>query len=320
MSGFNWEGPISFEDRPVDPAHHLFSTYLRVGLHYFETIGTPVLRGRVIDERDTASSLHGAVINRTFGDRFFPATDPIGHRLSIGEEPGHNADYQIIGIVEDVKYADAMRPVDPTIFMPLLQTVPYRVEGLVSVQARSLLINSVELHLRPGVEAGASVEANVRRALARIDPNLSPMAIMTFAEQVDRNFIQQTLMARLTSLYSGLGLLLAALGLYGVTAQYVTARTREIGVRVALGADRRTVLTMILRRAAGQTIMGVAIGVPMALGVGRLIASQLYGVTGHDPMAFGAALIVVVLSTQIAALVPARRAAAIDPIRALRVE
>jgi ABC-type antimicrobial peptide transport system permease subunit len=139
-----------------------------------------------------------------------------------------------------------------------------------------------------------------------------------FSEQLGRNFNQQRLLARLTALYGELALLLAAVGLYGVTAHHVARRTGEIGIRMALGADRRDVLTMVLGHALVQTALGVAIGVPVALIAGRGLSSQLYGITAHDPVVIELAVLVLAVSAAIAAFIPACRAASIDPIQALR--
>ncbi|MFI5179676.1 MAG: ADOP family duplicated permease, partial [Vicinamibacterales bacterium] len=295
MEGNNWSGGISLEGKPTDDQHQYSSSWLRVGPHYFDTIGTRVLRGRAIDERDTASSLHVAVVNRTFADAFFPNEDPVGRHLGLGTEPGHAMDYEIVGIVDDAKYVAADEPAWRTFFIPLLQTVPYQAEGLVSMQARSLFIRDIEIR---AADAGRvdGISGDVRRALAAIDPNLTVTSILTFDEQLKRNFNQQRLVAGLTSLYGQLALLLAAIGLYGVTTSYVARRTSEIGIRMALGADRRRVLTMVLRRALIQTAIGLAVGLPVALFASRGLASQLYGVTAHDPFVIGGTIVVLAAS------------------------
>ncbi len=321
MEGNNWSGGIALESKPMDASHQYSSSWLRVGPHYFETIGTRVLRGRAIDERDTATSTHVAVVNRTFAEAFFPNENPIGRHLGFGDLPAHAMDYEIVGVVDDAKYVAAEEPAWRTFFVPLLQTVAYKEEGLISMQARSLYIRDIEV--RVGAGGGARLEgvsADLRRTLAAIDPNLTVTAILAFDEQLKRNFNQERLVASLTSLYGQLALLLAAIGLYGVTANHVARRTSEIGLRMALGADRRRVLAMVLGRAMTQTAIGLAIGLPTALLASRGLSSQLYGVTSHDPVVISTAVAVLVIAGIAASIVPARRAATIDPIKALKNE
>src|SRR5579864_7568608 len=320
MEGNNWSGPISLETHSSDAARHDSASWLRVGPGYFDTIGTRVLRGRAIDARDTASSLRVAVVNRTFAEQFFPSADPIGRHVGLGQESGyaHAMDYEIVGIVDDAKYLRADEPAWATFFIPLLQTVPYGAEGLVSMQARSLFIHDIELRISGAAGGPVNLEADVRRTLAAIDPDLTVNAMLTLDEQLARNFNQQRLIARLTSLYGWLALLLAAVGLYGVTSDHVARRTAEIGIRMAIGADRRRVLTMVLRRALLQAMLGLAIGLPLALVEGAVLSSQLYGVTSRDPFVLGLAVAVLASSAGVAACIPALRAASIDPVRALR--
>jgi predicted permease len=321
MEGNNWSGGIALEGKPMDAAHQYSSSWLRVGPHYFDTIGTRVLRGRAIDERDTASSNRVAVVNRTFAEAFFPNENPIGRHLGFGDLPGHAMDYEIVGIVDDAKYVAPDEPAWRTFFIPLLQTVTYAEEGLISMQARSQFIRDVEVRVAGGRPAQLeSVSADLRRAIGTIDPNLTVTSILTFDEQLKRNFNQERLVASLTSLYGQLALLLAAIGLYGVTANHVARRTSEIGLRMALGADRRRVLGMVLRRAMTQTAIGLAIGLPIALLASRGLSSQLYGVTSHDPIVVSTAVAVLVIAGIAASIVPARRAATIDPIKALKNE
>jgi ABC-type antimicrobial peptide transport system permease subunit len=165
-----------------------------------------------------------------------------------------------------------------------------------------------------------NLEAEVRRALADINPNLTVLRMVSLNEQLARNFNQDRLIARLTELIGLLALILACVGLYGVTAYSVARRTSEIGIRMALGADRASVLGLVLRGAMLQVGLGLALGIPVALAGGRLLSSQLYGVKSHDPIILGLAAAVLAACSLAAGFVPARRAASIEPVQALRTE
>jgi predicted permease len=317
MDHWNWGDNIRIEGRPlaVDRAQRV-ANYDRVSAHYFETIGTPLLRGRLFDEHDTSTSHHVAVINQTFARKFFRQEEPIGkHFASDGAQQG--SDFEIVGVVEDTKYIDPKAPAEPMFFMPLLQTSRYNAATDSVYQTWSTYIDGIQLRVTGDPQG---MEAVVRRTLASINPSLTPVKTMTFEEQVGSNFNQQRLIARLTALYGLLALILASVGLYGVAAYTVARRTSEIGIRMALGADRVNVAWMVLRGAMSPAGLGLVIGAPIAAVGGRMIASQLYGVKGYDPLVLGAVIVVLALAAFVAALLPARRASSIDPIRALRAE
>ena len=168
MEGNNWSGPFSLEGRPLDPEHRISSSWLRVGPRYFETIGAQVLRGRAIDERDTATSLHVAVVNQAFADAFFPNEDPIGKHLGQGEEPGRAMDYEIVGIVENTKYVLAEEPAWRTYFLPLLQTVTFKVRGQ-CLDAGAVDVHSRHRAARHGRPGSAHQRASRFPPLARVD-------------------------------------------------------------------------------------------------------------------------------------------------------
>ena len=312
MEGNNWQSAISILGRPTSPSES--SSWNRIGPRYFETLGTRLIRGRTIDERDTAHAPRVAVVNEAFVRQFLPDSDPIGGRLGIGGAE-HAGDFEIVGVTEDVKYIAAARPTRPMIFFPALQSAAYDDATSRNVQLRSMVMGAVELRLAPGAE---NIEPTLRRAFADVDPDLTVIRILPMATQVRLNFRLNRLMSTLTAAYGVLALLVAAIGLYGVTAYAVARRTREIGVRMALGAGRSRVLGEVLREALAQTGLGVLIGVPAAVAATSTLASLLFGVTSRDPIVFAQAALVLLVSAVLAAVIPARRAASIDPARALR--
>ena len=289
---------------------------LRVSPHYFETIGTPVLRGRAITEQDTASSQKVAVVDDAFARKFFPGSDAIGKHFGLSL-PGHGYDYEIVGVVKDTMYKSPTSTQMPMYFVPFAQMISYPEKGYARMETSTRYFRSIQLSVAGAPEG---YESALRRALASINPDLSPTNVISYSEQVAINFNQQRLIARLTELFSLLALLLASVGLYGVTAYNVTRRTNEIGIRMALGANRGNVVRMILRGALSQVGLGLCVGVPLAMVCGQYLAHQLYGVSRFDPLVLGGAAIALGLCALFAGLLPARRAASIEPSEALRAE
>jgi macrolide transport system ATP-binding/permease protein len=311
MRGGAWSSGIAIEGRQGNTYSAMWD---RVSPHYFETIGTPRVRGRLIDESDTPTSRRVAVVSRTFADRYFKNEDALGKRFGFGSVE-HSADFEIVGIVDDAKYTNPREPADPMFFLPYLQMLPSDWSN--SAWARSNFVQDIQLR----IDASArDLDVQVRRTLQDVDPNLTVLKIATFGEQLSRNFNRERLIARLTEVFGLLALALAGLGLYGVTAYSVARRTSEFGIRTALGASRLDVIGMVLRGAFLQIGCGVAIGTPVALAAGRLLASQLYGVKVNDPLALGGATLLLFACALMAGLIPARRATQVDPMEALRTE
>jgi predicted permease len=308
---------ISFEDPAADAAKSKMTTWLRVSTHYFETLDIPLLRGRFIGDQDTASSRRVAIIDESFARKFFHGKDPIGQHFGMGGISGHSGDYEIVGVVQDTQYDAATVAQNPMFFLPLTQTVHYELASYNTTDKGSLYIGRIELHVAGAHE---NIEPAVRHTLATISPNLTAWSMVSLKDQVALQFNQQRLIARLTGLFSLLALTLAAVGLYGVTAYSVAGRTEEIGIRMALGANRHSVVTMILKEGFTQTAVGLAIGIPFSFIGGHLISNQLYKTKAYDPLAFASAALLLMLCALIAGLIPARRAASIDPMRALRTE
>lgn len=306
MEGSNWSDPISIEGRPSRQGDEPSCSLNSVSAYYFETIGTRLLRGRYIDEQDTLASRRVALIDESFARKYFPNEDPLGHHFGIGDE-SHSGDMEIVGVVEDAKYMDARAPAFVTAFLPLVQARENNSNVFHDIQ---LLITASPRNLEP----------EIQRTLASVDPNLTVMRAISFQEQVSRNFNGDRLVARLSALYGALALILACVGLYGVAAYTVARRSSEIGIRMALGAPRSAIIGMMLRAAMSPVAIGLLIGLPISLAVGRAIASSLYGVESYDPFIFCTAFVVLIISSVVAAVIPARRAASIDPVRALRAD
>jgi predicted permease len=288
----------------------------RVSSHYFETIGTPLLRGRAIDDHDTQDSRHVAVIDQSFARKFFAGQDPIGRHFGLSL-PGHAFDYEIVGIVKDARYRSPSAAQSPAFFLPLTQTTHYGVSGYDRLETAMLYANTIQLNVAGEPERFKRPLIN---AVAAINQSLSVQKLRSYREQIAVQYNQQRLISSLMSVFSMVALLMASVGLYGVTAYNVARRTSEIGLRVALGADRVTVLGMIMRGAFLQVCVGLCIGVPLSLLAGRYLAHQLYGVASFDPLVVGAASGILLVCALMAGILPARRAASIDPMAALRSE
>jgi len=276
-----------------------------------------MIRGRGFTDQDTATSQKVAVVNQAFVKKFFPKEDPIGRHFGVFDQKYSSA-FEIVGVVADAKYNNPRDEVRTMYFRPLTQAMTGLTEAnAIMAEGRSLYINSVTLHFqRPPQD----LDAMVRRTLANINPNLTVQDLHSLDYQVADNFTQERLVARLTMLFGLLALVLASVGLYGITSYQVARRTSEIGLRMALGADRRNVVKMVMRGAFFQAGLGLAIGVPVAIVGARYMADQLYGVKSYDPVSLLIAMVVLLMSATVAGFIPARRAANIDPITALRTE
>jgi predicted permease len=318
LEGNNWGEGVRVEGRPEPgPNEHNGSSWDRVSPKFFETVGQPVIRGRGFTDADTATSQLVAVVNQAFVKKFFPNEEPMGRHFGIFDQKYAGA-FEIVGIVADAKYVNPRDEVRPMYFRPLNQQL--KVVGDINAataEGRSLYINSVTLRFN---QKPQNVDAQVRRTLASIDPNLTVMDLLSLDDQVYSNFNQERMVARLTMLFGVLALVVAAVGLYGITSYTVARRTSEIGLRMALGANRTDVLRMVLRGAFMQVALGLGIGIPVAIFGARYMADQLYGVRIFDPWCIAAGVLSLLAAASLAGFVPARRAASIEPMEALRTE
>jgi predicted permease len=295
------------------------SSWDRVSADYMATLGMTILRGRGFTEADNETTAPVAVVNQAFVKRFFKdGEDPIDQHFGL-DLPQNASTYRIIGVVRDAKFAGfaLQRPARPMFFAALAQDVDYKDDIMRPVELRSHFVGGMLLktELPPG-----ALEPVLKKMLADADPNMTVIAVRTLREQISLSFAQERAVASLAGLFGIVALLLAAVGLYGVTAYSVAQRTNEIGIRMALGASRASVIRMILRGASIRVLLGLGFGIPLAIGAGRLISAQLYGVSSWDPFALLMAAATLALSAFFAAVIPARRAASISPLDALRNE
>jgi predicted permease len=295
------------------------SSWDRVSANYLQHLGVTLLGGRAFTAADNETALPVAIVNEAFVKRFFKTgEDPLGQHFGIGV-PENAGTYRIVGIVRDAKFAvfGLSRPARPMFFVPLAQRVDYHNDVMRRIEVSSHFIHGILLKtsLPPGV-----LEPQVRGVLSAIDPNLTMTSVRTMAQQVAQSFDEERAVASLAGLFGAVAMLLAAVGLYGVTAYSVAQRTNEIGIRMALGADRGKVVDLILRSAFKRVAAGLILGLPLAVGAGRLIAAQLYGVSFWDPAALGVAAVSLAVCALVAAFIPASRAASIAPMSALRAE
>ena len=319
----NW-GEIAIREGHAMPNmndQHIFTSWDHVSAGYLETMGQKIIRGRSITEEDSASSRNIAVVDEAFVHTFFkPGEDPIGAQFGL-DLPRYGSTFEIVGVVGNARYNwdfANREPPRPLFFVPLAQHTRYDHPMMQSIDDETHFIEGAVLQLRSKSMEG--LEPQVRNILADIDPNFVLLNIQTLQEQVDSNLDQQRAIAQMTGLFGLLALVLAAVGLYGVTAYAVERRTSEIGVRMALGANRDNVIRLVLRGAFLQILIGLAIGIPISIGCSRLIANQLYLVKGWDPLVLSVSILALGICAFMASIIPARRAASINPVKALRAE
>ncbi|HEY6445581.1 MAG TPA: ABC transporter permease [Acidobacteriaceae bacterium] len=320
MTGDNWNNSIRVEGKPEPaPKDNDSSGFTRVMPGFFEAMGDSVVQGRALTEEDTATTRPVAVVNQAFVKRFFKkGENPIGQHFGPNRMK-YAGMYEIVGVAADMRfqgwgYAD---PIEPIFMLPEAQTTRFDEANMQSGETWSHYLYNIVLWA-PGHPS--NLEQQVKRALGDVDPNLVNYGVDSYETVLKNNFTQQNMIANLVLLFGAIGLLLAAIGLYGVTAYSVEQRTSEIGVRMALGADRGRVIGMVLKSAFLQVGIGLALGIPSAIGAGYLIASQLFGVKPWDAVMLAMATLTLGLAALFAAIIPARRAAALDPVVALRTE
>jgi predicted permease len=297
---------ISIEGRKPEPGQDMGVDWNNVGPSFFETMGIRLLLGRGVEWRDTASSPPVAVVNEVFARRLLGGQNPVGHRFKFENLfSGASPVYEIVGLVQDAKYASLRNAPLPTIYLPYSQT--------------PLPPWAMHFEVRTASDPLALVPT-VRRVVHDLDPNLPLANVKTQTEQIAETLVQERLFARLSSFFGGLAMLLACIGLYGLMAYAVTRRTGEIGIRIALGAERRDILRLVMRETLVIVALGVAIGIPAALAATRFVRSMLYGLKPTDPLTTAVSALVMMMVALLAGYLPARRATKVDPMVALRYE
>jgi len=316
----NWGELIMVSGHPAPKmSEEAGASWDRVSADYLQNFGMTVLRGRNFTRADNETARLAAIVNERFVKRFFRSgEDPLGQHFGL-DEPQYSGTFQIVGVVLDAKFAGwgLARPAQPMFYVPLAQSVDYKDALMRRIEVESHFITG--MMLVTDVPPGA-LQPQLTRLLAGIDPNLTINSVRTMEQQVALTFDRERAVASLAELFGAIALLLAAVGLYGVTAYTVAQRTNEIGIRMALGAGRTEVVRHVLQGAFARVAAGLGLGLPLAVLAGRLISSQLYGVSYWDPLALMVAASALTICTLIAALVPATVAASISPVTALRME
>ena len=316
----NWGELIMVAGHPPPKmSEEVEASWDRVSSNYLQNFGMAVLRGRAFTAADNETTEPVAIVNEAFVKRFFKSyEDPLDQHFGL-DLPENAGTFRIVGIVRDAKFAGfgLSRPARPMFYVPLAQNVDYKQDLMKMIELNSHFIGGIMLVT--GAPTG-TLEPLLRRTLAQLDPNLTITSVRTMQQQIDLSFDQERAVASLAGLFGIVALLLAAVGLYGVTAYTVAQRTNEFGIRMALGADRANVVQLVLRGAFKRVVIGLILGLPLAIGAGRLISAQLYGVSSWDPLALTVAASALALCAFFAAIIPASRAASISPVDALRIE
>jgi predicted permease len=301
LHGDEWDSSTSVEGHQPKDGEDMQAFMNSPSPGYFQTMGIPILEGRDFDARDVHQNVNVAIVNQSFAKHFFGEKSAVGRHLGRGVSPDTKLNIEIIGVVADSLYEGPRQGVRRQVFLPNYGN------------------NSVAFYVRTATGSDATYTA-VRNAVKKLDASLPVYELKTLEGQLDETLLTERLIALLSAGFGFLATLLAIIGLYGVMAFIVARRTKELGLRMALGAQRYSVVWLVMKEVLILVTIGLLIGVPSAIGLGRFVSAQLYGIQGSDPQT--AVIMVLVLSTiaAIAGMIPAHRASRIDPITALRFE
>jgi predicted permease len=302
LAGSNFGNSVHVQGFDAGPDTDTNASFNQIAPGYFRTLGVPLLAGREFTRADAASAPKVVIVNEAFAKKFNLGRDAVGKRMDAREK--RTLDLEIVGLVPDTKYSEVKQVVPPQFFIPYRQADEV---GSITFYARTSLDPEALLSAMPPV-------------VAQLDPNLPLEDLRTMPQQIRENLVLDRLMSTLSAAFAVLATLLAAVGLYGVLAYTISQRTREIGLRMALGADRASVRGMVLGQVGRMTLIGAIVGMTAAIGLGRLAQSLLFELEGHDPVVLAISVVLLALVALGAGFLPAQRASRIDPIRALRYE
>lgn len=305
LANENETGNVTISGYADKPDENMNVEQPNVSVDYFSTMQMPLLAGRVFTDQDAAGVQKVAIVNESFAQHYFG--DPqqaLGHFVANGGGKGVKPDIAVVGVVKDAKHTSLREPVTRTVFTPYLQTPEPR---------------EMTFYVRTWQQP-ESAESTIRRAMQTLDANLVLDTFRTMDEQIDNNLIAERVIALLASGFGVLAALMAAVGLYGVLAYSTTQRTSEIGIRMALGATRGSVVRMVMFEVVWLAGISIAIALPVSLLLMSAVRSQLYGISSSDPLTLGLTVVVVTLVAIASALLPARRASRVEPMKALRYE
>ena len=298
-----WSNDLTVQGIPRTPENSHDVLYNVVGKNYFSTFGLPILEGRGFTAQDTEKSPKVALINQTMARRFFPNSSAIGHRFGFGDDITHSGDIEIIGVVKDAKYVSLRESPEMAAYFPYIQRIQYFSNFSVRYTGDP----------RPIIAA-------VREAIPQVNSNVIISSVSTLSELVQHSIATQKLIAQLSAFFGALAVFLACIGIYGLLSYAVLRRTNEIGIRLALGAQTRTLRWMVLRESILLLAIGLALGLPIALASTGILRNLLYQLSPSDPWTFAASVLIVAAMTILAAWLPARRATKVDPMVALRCD
>lgn len=313
-----WDSSMTAEGySPSKPADRPQPYMNQISPNYFATMGVPIIAGRDFTNQDTREVKHfpdrpdpegwfptTVIINEKFAKKYFPGRNPVGYHLGFGSDPGTPTDMEIIGVVKDIKYTNLRDDIPEQAFIPYLA---------------GRFIGGMTVYLRTAADPNQLLPI-VRERVRQLDANIPIYSMRTTEEQITNSLRTERLIASLSSAFGFLATLLAIIGLYGVMAYTVAQRTREIGIRMTLGAERASVIWMVMREVLLLVAVGVIIGLPTAITITRIVRSQLYGVTPYDPITLTLSIIGLAAVACVAGYLPALRASRVDPMRALRYE